>query len=65
MDLPIRTLEVLEAEAQTWGRDHLCKVGEDLWAVEGEIEELLAEEEEEVAGEVHSLREVEGPLVVK
>ena len=65
MDLPIRTLEVLEAEAQTWGRDHLCKVGEDQWAVEGEIEELLAEEEEEVAGEVHSLREVEGPLVVK
>ena len=52
-------------EAQTWGRDHLCKVGEDQWAVEGEIEELLAEEEEEVAGEVHSLREVEGPLVVK
>ena len=51
-------------EAQTWGRDHLCKVGEDLWAVEGEIEELLAEEEE-VGGEVHSLREVEGPLVVK
>ena len=51
-------------EAQTWGRDHLCKVGEDQWAVEGEIEELLAEEEE-VAGEVHSLREVEGPLVVK
>ena len=65
MDLPIRALEVLEAEAQTWGRDHLCKVGEDLWGVEGEIEELLAEEEEEVAGEVHSLREVEGPLVVK
>ena len=64
MDLPIRTLEVLEAEAQTWGRDHLCKVGEDLWAVEGEIEELLAEEEE-VGGEVHSLREVEDPLVVK
>ena len=64
MDLPIRTLEALEVEAQTWGRDHLCKVGEDQWAVEGEIEELLAEEEE-VAGEVHSLREVEGPLVVK
>ena len=64
MDLPIRTLEVLEVEAQTWGRDHLCKVGEDLWAVEGEIEELLAEEEE-VGGEVHSLREVEDPLVVK
>lgn len=64
MDLPIRTLEVLEVEAQTWGRDHLCKVGEDQWAVEGEIEELLAEEEE-VGGEVHSLREVEDPLVVK
>ena len=64
MDLPIRALEVLEVEAQTWGRDHLCKVGEDQWAVEGEIEELLAEEEE-VGGEVHSLREVEGPLVVK
>ena len=64
MDLPIRALEVLEVEAQTWGRDHLCKVGEDLWAVEGEIEELLAEEEEE-GGEVHNLREVEDPLVVK
>ena len=64
MDLPIRALEVLEAEAQTWGRDHLCKAGEDQWAVEGEIEELLAEEEE-VGGEVHSLREVEGSLVVK
>ena len=64
MDLPIRALEVLEVEAQTWGRDHLCKVGEDQWAVEGEIEELLAEEEE-VGGEVHSLREVEGSLVVK
>ena len=64
MDLPIRALEVLEVEAQTWGRDHLCKVGEDQWAVEGEIEELLAEEEE-VGGEVHNLREVEDPLVVK
>lgn len=64
MDLPFRTLEVLEAEAQTWGRDHLCKVGEDQWAVEGEIGELLAEEEE-VGGEVHNLREVEDPLVVK
>ena len=51
-------------EAQTWGRDHLCKVGEDQWAVEGEIEELLAEEEEG-GGEVHSLREVEDHLVVK